>query len=289
MPGLADARHLPDPEFAIAWDSIILPADLKGRLVRQAATVFTLRPRIPFELLPLHGVLLLTGEPGVGKTTVGRGLADRVAHVVFGIGDFLYIELDPHALTSSSLGRSQRAVEHLFSEVLEEEAATGPIVVMIDEIETIATDRSQLSLEANPVDVIRAVDAALVGLDRLARRFNNVLLIATSNLKGAIDPALRSRADFTYEVPRPDIHARREILAQTFAALVDAFPGARELLEPSALKRAAQASEGLDGRRLRKTVAAACSVRAEAHADPDQVTLDDLLVAIAESVEDARR
>lgn len=289
MPGLADVRHLPDPEFAIAWDSIILPADLKGRLVRQAATVFTLRPVIPFELLPLHGVILLTGEPGVGKTTVGRGLADRVAQVVGGIGEFLYIELDPHALTSSSLGRSQRAVEHLFTEVLEEEAATGPLVVMIDEIETIATDRSQLSLEANPVDVIRAVDAALVGLDRLARRFSNVLLIATSNLRGAIDPALRSRADFSYEVPRPDVTARREILAQTLTALADAFPGARPLLEPAALKRAAHASEGLDGRRLRKTVAAACSVRADAHANPDQVTLEDLLVAIAESVEDASR
>ncbi|MGH9895563.1 MAG: ParA family protein, partial [bacterium] len=84
---------------------------------------------MPFELLPLHGVLLLVGQPGVGKTTVARGLADRVARVVKGIGEFAYIELDPHALTSSSLGRSQRAVEHLFSEVLEEQAAIGPLIV----------------------------------------------------------------------------------------------------------------------------------------------------------------
>jgi SpoVK/Ycf46/Vps4 family AAA+-type ATPase len=289
MPGLADARHLPDPEFEAAWASIILPADLKARLTRQAATVFTLRPVMPFELLPLHGVLLLTGEPGVGKTTVARGLADRVARVVEGIGEFIYVELDPHALTSSSLGRSQRAVEHLFSEVLEEEASIGPLIVLIDEIETIATDRSQLSLETNPVDVIRAVDAALVGLDRLARRFSNVLLVATSNLAGAIDPALRSRADFTYDVPRPDADARREILHQTLSALAESFPGARPLVEPAALKRAVQASGGLDGRRLRKAVAAACSVRAEAQANPDLVTIEDLLVAIRESVEDTSR
>jgi hypothetical protein len=72
-------------------------------------------------------------------------------------------------------------VEHLFSEVLEEQAAIGPLIVLIDEVETIATDRARLSLETNPVDVIRAVDAALVGLDRLARRFSNVLILATSN------------------------------------------------------------------------------------------------------------
>ena len=132
-----------------------------------------------------------------------------------GIGDFAYIELDPHALTSSSLGRSQRAVEHLFSEVLEEQAAIGPLIVLIDEVETIATDRSQLSLETNPVDVIRAVDAALIGLDRLARKFSNVLILATSNMREAIDPALRTRADFICEVPAPDAEARQAIIHQT--------------------------------------------------------------------------
>ncbi len=289
MPGLADARHLPDAEFERAWDAIILPDDLKARLVRQAVTILSLRPAVPFEQLPLHGVMLLIGPPGVGKTTVARGLADRIAQVVGGLGDFAFIELDPHALTSSSLGRSQRAVEHLFSEVLEGQAAAGPLVVLIDEIETIATDRSQLSLETNPVDVIRAVDAALVGLDRLARRYSNVLILATSNLEGTIDPALRSRADFTYVVPLPDAPAREAILRDTVGAIMGPFPGAERLLEPDAVTRVVAASDGLDGRRLRKAVAAACSIRAAAHADPNNVTADDLVASITEAQEADRR
>lgn len=289
MPGLADARHLPDPEFRGAWQAIILTEDLKARLLRQAISVLTLRPQVPFEQLPLHGVILLVGAPGVGKTTVARGLADRVARVVEGLGDFAFVELDPHALTSSSLGRSQRAVEHLFTEVLEEQAAVGPLVVLIDEVETIATDRSQLSLDTNPVDVIRAVDAALVGLDRLARNFTNVLIIATSNLDDAIDPALRSRADFVCEVPPPDTDARRLILQDTISAMAAAFPGARRLLEPASLRAAVDVSDGIDGRRLRKAVAAACSLRPEAQADPNRVTPDDLVAALADMKKGQRR
>lgn len=282
MPGLADARHLPDLDFERAWDAIVLPDDLKGRLIRQAISVLTLRAEVPFEQLPLHGVILLTGAPGVGKTTVARGLADRVAKVVSGLGEFVFIELDPHALTSSSLGRSQRAVEHLFSEVLEEQAAVGPLIVLIDEVETIATDRSRLSLDTNPVDVVRAVDAALVGLDRLARKFSNVLILATSNLDDAIDPALRSRADFVYEVPLPDEAAREKILQDTIEAVAARFPGAERLLERAAVRSAVAASDGLDGRRLRKAVASACSVRAEGRANPDNVTIDDLVAALTE-------
>jgi len=280
MAGLADTRHLPDADFERAWDAIVLADDVKARLVRQAVSILTLRPAVPFELLPLHGVLLLVGPPGVGKTTVARGLADRVAQIVGGLGDFAYIELDPHALTSSSLGRSQRAVEHLFSEVLEEQAAVGPLVVLIDEVETIATDRSQLSLETNPVDVIRAVDAALVGLDRLARKFTNVLILATSNMHDAIDPALRTRADFIYEVPLPGAEARREIIQQTVSAVGETFTGVRRLLEPAALQRAVEASDGLDGRRLRKAIAAACSMRPENQADPNRVTTEDFALAL---------
>jgi SpoVK/Ycf46/Vps4 family AAA+-type ATPase len=282
MPGVADARLLPDDRFSDAWSSIVLPAGLKERLVRGAASRAMLRTSVPFETMPLHGVVLLTGQPGVGKTTLARGLADKVARTVQGIGDWAFIEVDPHQLASSSLGRSQRSVEQLFGSLLDGLADAGPLVVLLDEVETLLTDRAGLSMEANPIDVHRAVDAALVGLDRLASRYPHVLVLATSNFPAAIDPALGSRADEVVDVPLPDEVARLAILCDTIEGVAKAFPGAKRLLDDKALQRAASSSEGLDGRRLRKAVAAACAVRPEAQADPNNVTAADLLAVLTE-------
>lgn len=285
--GLADVREMPDADFAALWEAIRIDGRLKDRLLAQAVLNFTIRSKISRATLPLHGVILLKGPPGTGKTSLAKGLGTRVAEAFRGrLGGqaFRYAEVDPHALSSGSLGKTQRAVMELFGSTITEQAALGPTIVLLDEVETILADRSKLSLEANPIDVHRATDAALVQLDHLAESHPNVLFVATSNFPQAIDGAFISRADLVITVPLPDEHGRLEILRNTLAGMAGVFPALGELAAACDLATVAREAEGLDGRAMRKLVAAACARDKAVALEPGRLTGELLLAAAQDAV-----
>lgn len=201
--GIQSITALPQKGLSELWDSIIVEEELRQRLLSQAILNFTVRQKISRTVLPLHGVILLVGQPGTGKTSLAKGLANRTAEVFKGDG-FRLIEVEAHGLTSSAMGKTQRAVTDLFSQTISELASEGPTIVLLDEVETLAVDRSKLSLDANPVDIHRATDAVLVQLDILAETHKNLLFIATSNFPEAVDSAFVSRCDLVLEVPLPN-------------------------------------------------------------------------------------
>ena len=88
------------------------------------------------------------------------------------------------------------------------------MVVLLDEVEALAVSRSRASLETNPVDVHRATDAVLSGVDRVARAWPNVTFVATTNYELGVDAAFLSRADLVEHVGTPGAAAVRAILAR---------------------------------------------------------------------------
>lgn len=120
--GIQRSRRLPDHALGTLWDSIILEERLKAQLLSQAMLNFTMRGKVDRSVIPLHGVILLVGPPGTGKTSLARGLAHRTAESFRGSG-FRLLEIEPHALTSSAMGKTQRAVSELFSQSIAESAS----------------------------------------------------------------------------------------------------------------------------------------------------------------------
>ncbi|GLQ12139.1 hypothetical protein GCM10007913_40710 [Devosia yakushimensis] len=276
--GIQRSRALPDATLGALWHSIILPEDVKRRLVSQAVLNLTLRGKVDRSVLPLHGIILLVGPPGTGKTSLARGLAHRTAESFPG-GKFRLLEVEPHTLTSSAMGKTQRAVSDLFSQAITEAAAAGPTVVLLDEVETLAADRSKMSLEANPIDIHRATDAVLVQLDVLAEKHPHLLFVATSNFPEAVDSAFTSRCDLVLPIPLPDREACALILKDCLGGLGRTYPAISKLANAPQFDQCAAACVGLDGRAIRKMVANALAATPATAMHPEKVTIADLLAA----------
>lgn len=281
-PGLLSVHALPADHHDGPWDHIIVAAGTKERLLSQ--TLLTLRHGRALSTLAglPHGLIVLAGPPGTGKTTLARGLAQAAARALAREGATTYIEIDPHAFPSEMLGESQRNISRLMTDTLPELAARRPhTLVLVDEVESFAVRRSSASFGSNPVDVHRATDALLAGIDALARSHPRTVFVTTTNFPEAVDEAFLSRADLVVNLGLPDEATIVAILRHSLLELAGIWQGLRRLADDEGLHRKLAARcDGWDGRRVRKLVLAALAQRREVAFDPNLLEADDLLVAV---------
>lgn len=273
--GILSLQQTPDEGLRDHWDRIVVAPGIKERLRNYAIFALTNRGVSSPVRLPIHGIAVLHGPPGTGKSSLAIGLADVVARALE--RTVLLVHIDPTAFPSQMLGESQRGVARLLNRSIPDLARRGdPVVVVVDEVESLAVSRSRASFETNPVDVHRATDAALAGLDAVARSHPNVVFVATTNFPVGVDAAFLSRTDLLEAIELPDADACRAILEDTLEAV-------GVTLDPESLERLAgtAADRGLDARQLRKSVVRAIVGREGLARRPEALAASDLFEALA--------
>ncbi|HUE79870.1 MAG TPA: CDC48 family AAA ATPase [Sphingomicrobium sp.] len=145
---------------------------------------------------PPKGVLL-HGPPGTGKTRLARAVANE--------SEAQFFHIAGPEIMGSAYGESEKRLRELF----EQASAAVPSIIFIDEIDSIAPKRSQVTGEAEK----RLVAQLLSLLDGIEPR-QNLVVIAATNRPEALDEALRrpGRLDREIVVGVPDEAGRREIL-----------------------------------------------------------------------------
>lgn len=141
--------------------------------------------------------VLLYGPPGTGKTLLAKAVAGETnSH---------FISLSGPEIFGKYYGESEERLREIFKQA--EEGA--PSIIFIDEIDSIAPKREEVTGEVEK----RVVSQLLTLMDGIKSR-GKVVVIAATNRPDSIDPAIRrpGRFDREIEIGIPDEEGRKEIL-----------------------------------------------------------------------------
>jgi transitional endoplasmic reticulum ATPase len=141
--------------------------------------------------------VLLHGPPGTGKTLLAKAVANETNASFYTIGG--------PEIMSKYYGESEERLRNVF----EQAEKNAPSIIFIDEIDSIAPKREEVSGEVER----RIVSQLLSLMDGMSSR-GKVVVIGATNRINAIDPALRrpGRFDREIEIGVPDRNGRLEIL-----------------------------------------------------------------------------
>ncbi|MFU8767326.1 MAG: CDC48 family AAA ATPase [Candidatus Methanoperedens sp.] len=140
--------------------------------------------------------VLMYGPPGTGKTLIAKAVASESGANFFSIAG--------PEIISKYYGESEQRLREIFEEANKE----APSIIFIDELDSIAPKREDVTGEVER----RVVAQLLTMMDGLEAR-GNVVVIGATNRVDAIDPALRrpGRFDREIDIGVPDRKDRIEI------------------------------------------------------------------------------
>uniref|UniRef100_A0A7S3PKW1 AAA+ ATPase domain-containing protein n=2 Tax=Aplanochytrium stocchinoi TaxID=215587 RepID=A0A7S3PKW1_9STRA len=141
--------------------------------------------------------VLFEGPPGCGKTTCAR--------IISSIADMPMVYIPVEAIMSKYYGESENRLSEIFK-LCED---LGPCIIFLDEIDSLATTRSTSNMHEATRRILSVLLRTLDGFEDKGEKRS--VLVAATNRKKDLDPALISRFSLSVHFELPDVKTRAAI------------------------------------------------------------------------------
>ncbi len=158
----------------IIYNSLTFNDDIKSNLLNYMKSIlYFSKKNVDFDIISYNKLLLLHGIPGTGKTSLFKALSQKLS-IRFLKNQFkngcILFDISCDSLFSRWYGESSKIVGNLLNSIEEyliKCSEKSFVVILIDEVESIAGSREAIMRRDETSDSIRVVNTLLTHLDKL--------------------------------------------------------------------------------------------------------------------------